>query len=95
MSKDVKFTVYGSQIQKWTDDIQMLVKQREEYKAENEQHKEERDILIDDISWYKEKVGKLEQIREIKDSALKALHDKNKKLEDENRELKDKIKGLK
>lgn len=42
MSVDAKFTVYGSQIQKWTDDIQTLVKQRDQYKAE-------RDTLIDDI----------------------------------------------
>ena len=41
MSEDVKFTVYGSQIQKWTDDIQILVKQRDQYKVENEKLKEE------------------------------------------------------
>lgn len=41
MSEDAKFTVYGSQIQKWTDDIQMLVKQRDQYKAENEKLKKE------------------------------------------------------
>lgn len=54
MSVDAKFTVYGSQIQKWTDDIQTLVKQRDQYKAE-------RDTLIDDLAVLKANISRLER----------------------------------
>lgn len=57
MSVDAKFTVYGSQIQKWTDDIQTLVKQRDQYKAE-------RDTLIDDIAVLKANISRLERENE-------------------------------
>lgn len=57
MSVDAKFTVYGSQIQKWTDDIQTLVKQRDQYKAE-------RDSLIDDIAVLKANISRLERENE-------------------------------
>ncbi|MDW4295920.1 hypothetical protein QI059_00985 [Staphylococcus saprophyticus] len=41
----------------------------------------ERNSLIDDLSWYKAKVSRLEQIREIKDNALKGADIKVKTLE--------------
>lgn len=36
MSVDAKFMVYGSQIQKWTDDIQTLGKQCDQLKIERD-----------------------------------------------------------
>ena len=48
---------------------------------------EERNSLIDDLPWYKAKVSRLEQIREIKDSALKGADIKIKTLEQENEKL--------
>lgn len=47
----------------------------------------ERNSLIDDLSWYKAKVSRLEQIRDVKDSALKGADIKIKTLERENERL--------
>lgn len=68
VSEDAKFTVYGSQIQKWTDDIQMLVKQRDQYKEENEQLKTERESMVSD---YQKKLD-----------LISVLKEENKKLKD-------------
>lgn len=54
---------------------------------QRDQYKTERDTLIDDLSWYKAKVSRLEQIRDIKDSALKGADIKIKALERENKDL--------
>ena len=58
--------------------VNKLIKQRDQYKAENEKLKEENE--------------KLEQIRDFKDSALKGADIKIKTLERENEKLKDKLK---
>lgn len=42
---DPQVLVYGSQIQKWTDDIQMLVKERDQYKAERDTLQKENERL--------------------------------------------------
>ncbi|MDW4327779.1 hypothetical protein QI090_12000 [Staphylococcus saprophyticus] len=52
------------------------------------QYKSERDTLIDDLSKYEAKVSRLEQIREIKDNALKGADIKIKTLERENHDFK-------
>lgn len=59
------------------------------YQMEGKYHdmKTERDTLIDDLSWYKAKVSRLEQIRDIKDSALKGADIKIKTLEREKEKL--------
>ena len=52
-----------------------------------ERMKAERDTLIDDLSWYKAKVKRLEQIREMKESAFKGASNKIKRLEHRNKDL--------
>ncbi|MGW7927572.1 hypothetical protein [Staphylococcus xylosus] len=63
MSADTKFTVYGSQIQKWIDEIQMLAKERDQYKTE-------RDTLIDDIAVLKANISRLERENEKQQELL-------------------------
>ncbi|MGW7932903.1 hypothetical protein ACWEWU_14895, partial [Staphylococcus xylosus] len=65
MSADTKFTVYGSQIQKWIDEIQMLAKERDQYKAE-------RDTCLEDIEKLCERNKELEQENQ---KQLKLLQD--------------------
>ncbi|MCG1072245.1 hypothetical protein K4P50_11755 [Staphylococcus epidermidis] len=48
MAKDPKFVVHGSQVQKWTDDIQQLKRERDAYKKQ-------RDELINDMAEVKKK----------------------------------------
>lgn len=68
-----------------------LFKENFELGIQCDQYEEERDMFIDDLSWYEEKVSKLEQIREIKDSALKGADIKIKTLEQENEQLKEEL----
>lgn len=48
------YEVPSEKVQEWSDTIENLTKQRDQYKTE-------RDTLIDDLSWYKAKVSRLEQ----------------------------------
>lgn len=48
------YEVPSEKVQEWSDTIESLTKQRDQYKAE-------RDTLIDDLSWYKAKVSRLER----------------------------------
>ncbi|MEX3459289.1 hypothetical protein [Staphylococcus hominis] len=48
MAEDPKFVVHGSQVQKWTDDIQQLKQERDAYKKQ-------RDELINDMAEVKRK----------------------------------------
>jgi len=48
MAEDPKFVVHGSQVQKWTDDIQQLKKERDAYKKQ-------RDEIINDMEKVKRK----------------------------------------
>lgn len=52
MAEDPKFVVHGSQVQKWTDDIQQLKKERDAYKKQ-------RDELINDMAETKGKQRRL------------------------------------
>lgn len=56
-------------------------------KAERDKYKAERDTLIDDIAVLRANEKRLEQIRDIKDSALKGADIKIKALERENNDL--------
>ncbi|MDW4351497.1 hypothetical protein QI072_05985 [Staphylococcus saprophyticus] len=48
------YEVPPEKVQEWSDTIEKLTKQRDQFKAE-------RDTLIDDLSWYKAKVSRLER----------------------------------
>lgn len=58
MVKDPKFVVYGSQVQKWTDDIQKLKQERDAYKKQ-------RDELINDMAEIKKKAEAFDEILDI------------------------------
>ena len=58
MAKDPKFVVHGSQVQKWTDDIQQLKRERDAYKKQ-------RDELINDMAETKKKAEAFDEILEI------------------------------
>lgn len=55
MSEDPKFVVHGSQVQKWTDDIQQLKQERDSFRKQ-------RDELIQDIAKLRENNAKLEKV---------------------------------
>lgn len=55
MAEDPKFVVHGSQVQKWTDDIQQLKQERDAYKKQ-------RDELINDMAKDKKKVEAFDEI---------------------------------
>ncbi|RIO33878.1 hypothetical protein [Staphylococcus saprophyticus] len=57
------YEVPPEKVQEWSDTIEKLTKQRDQYKTE-------RDTLIDDLSWYKAKVSRLE--RELKKKNMDA-----------------------
>ncbi|MDW4095149.1 hypothetical protein QI297_09705 [Staphylococcus saprophyticus] len=48
------YKVPSEKVQEWSDTIENLTKQSDQFKAE-------RDTLIDDLSWYKAKVSRLER----------------------------------
>lgn len=48
------YEVPPEKVQEWSDTIEKLTKQRDQYKTE-------RNSLIDDLSWYKAKVNRLER----------------------------------
>lgn len=58
MAEDPKFVVHGSQVQKWTDDIQQLKQERDAYKKQ-------RDGLINDIEKNKRKTEAFDEILDI------------------------------
>lgn len=57
------YKVPSEKVQEWSDTIENLTKQSDQFKAE-------RDTLIDDLSWYKAKVSRLE--RELKKKNMDA-----------------------
>lgn len=79
----------------WKLAYETVKKQRDQYKEENEQLREQFDYrnqsymkLYEENEQLKEEKSKLEQIREIKDSALKGADIKIKALERENHNFK-------
>lgn len=58
MAEDPKFVVHGSQVQKWTDDIQQLKQERDAYKKQ-------RDELINDMAEVKRKAEAFDEIEEL------------------------------
>ncbi|MCG1062996.1 hypothetical protein K4R20_11135 [Staphylococcus epidermidis] len=58
MAEDPKFVVHGSQVQKWTDDIQRLKQERDAYKKQ-------RDELINDMAETESKAKAFDEILDI------------------------------
>lgn len=58
MAKDPKFVVHGSQVQKWTDDIQQL-------KQKCDSYKKQRDELINDMAEVKKKAEAFDDIDDL------------------------------
>lgn len=58
MAEDPKFVVHGSQVQKWTDDIQQLKQERDSFCKQ-------RDELINDMAEVKRKAEAFDEILEI------------------------------
>lgn len=58
MAEDPKFVVHGSQVQKWTDDIQQLKQERDSF------HKR-RDELINDMAEIKRKAKAFDEMVKI------------------------------
>lgn len=56
MAEDPKFVVHGSQVQKWTDDIQQLKQERDAYKKQ-------RNELINDMEEIKKKAEAFDEIK--------------------------------
>ena len=56
MAEDPKFVVHGSQVQKWTDDIQQLKQERDSFRKQ-------RDELINDMQNVKRKAEAFEEIK--------------------------------
>ena len=57
MAKDPKFVVHGSQVQKWTDDIQQLKQERDSFRKQ-------RDELINDMAEVKRKAEAWDKLKE-------------------------------
>ena len=55
MTEDPKFVVHGSQVQKWTDDIQQLKQERDSFRKQ-------RDELIEDMAEVKRKAKAFDEI---------------------------------
>lgn len=55
MAEDPKFVVHGSQVQKWTDDIQQLKQERDSFRKQ-------RDELINDMAEVKRKAKAFDEI---------------------------------
>ncbi|MGJ0147540.1 hypothetical protein ACR56S_07750 [Staphylococcus hominis] len=65
MAEDPKFVVHGSQVQKWTDDIQQLKQERDAYKKQ-------RDELINDMAEVKRKAEILDKLEEMFETSANA-----------------------
>lgn len=74
------YKVPSEKVQEWSDTIENLTKQRDQFKAE-------RNSLIDDLSWYKAKVSRLEREN-------RQLSELNKQLTFENINCEHEIKAL-
>ena len=66
MPKDPKFVVHGSQVQKWTDDIQRLKKERDSLLKQ-------RDELINDMAETKKKAKVFDEIVKVLASISKEI----------------------
>ena len=62
MAKDPKFVVHGSQVQKWTDDIQQLKQERDSFRKQ-------RDELINDMAKDKKKAKAFDEIVKANDKS--------------------------
>lgn len=76
----------------------LIKEQRDQFKAENEKLKAERDTLIDDLPWYKAKVSRLEENNEKLNEVFNYQENKKKeyretieKLVDENTRLQNEL----
>lgn len=58
MAEDPKFVLHGSQVQKWTDDIQQLKQERDSFRKQ-------RDELINDMAEIKRKAKAFNEIKEM------------------------------
>lgn len=65
MAEDPKFVVHGSQVQKWTDDIQQLKQERNAYKKQ-------RDELINDMVEIRKKAEILDKLEEMFETSANA-----------------------
>ncbi|ASN70475.1 hypothetical protein 7F7_35 [uncultured Caudovirales phage] len=65
MAEDPKFVVHGSQVQKWTDDIQQLKQERDSFRKQ-------RDELINDMSEVKRKAEILDKLEEMFETSANA-----------------------
>lgn len=65
MAEDPKFVVHGSQVQKWTDDIQKL-------KQELDSFRKQRDELINDMRNVKRKAEILDKLEEMFETSANA-----------------------
>lgn len=70
------YEVPSEKVQEWSDIIENLTKQRDQFKTE-------RDTLIDDLTWYKAKVSRLERENRFllsrKDNLFDSWRDENKR----------------
>lgn len=65
MAEDPKFVVHGSQVQKWTDDIQLLKQERDSFRKQ-------RDELINDMQNVKRKAEILDKLEEMFETSANA-----------------------
>ena len=65
MAEDPKFVVHGSQVQKWTDDIQKI-------KQELDSFRKQRDELINDMAEVKRKAEILDKLEEMFETSANA-----------------------
>lgn len=65
MAEDPKFVVHGSQVQKWTDDIQQLKQERDSFRKQ-------RDELINDMRNVKRKAEILDKLEEMFETSANA-----------------------
>lgn len=66
MAEDPKFVVHGSQVQKWTDDIQQLKQERDSFRKQ-------RDELINDMAETKRKAEAFDEIVKVLASISKEI----------------------
>ena len=66
MAENPKFVVHGSQVQKWTDDIQQLKRERDSFRKQ-------RDELINDMAEIKKKAKAFDEIVKVLASISKEI----------------------
>ncbi|MCE4990836.1 hypothetical protein KJB46_10730 [Staphylococcus hominis] len=71
MAEDPKFVVHGSQVQKWTDDIQQLKQERDSFRKQ-------RDELINDMAEVKRKAEAWDKLKKEKTKEYVLRHNQLK-----------------